>query len=166
MKVRNLHDLFVSELRDIYHAEKQLTRALKKMAAAASSEQLAEAFREHLQQTERQVARLEEVFATVEQKPRAKTCEAMAGLIEEAEDLVDSVSDEAACDAGLVASAQKVEHYEIATYGTLATWADQLGLSRAAQLLKETLAEEKAADQKLTTLAEGALNLRAEHAGA
>jgi ferritin-like metal-binding protein YciE len=162
MKLRSLEDLFVMELRDTYDAEKQLLKALKKMARAASSDQLRAAFEEHLAETEGQVNRLERVFEECGQKAKGKSCEAMKGLVEEGQDVIDKIEDEATGDAALIAAAQKVEHYEIATYGCLATWAEQLGHANAARLLKETLAEEKAADVKLTQLAEGRINRQAE----
>lgn len=162
MKIKNLRDLFISELRDIYHAEKQILKALPKMAKAASDDDLRSAFEEHLEQTRNQVNRLESVFEELEQKARAKTCEAMEGLVTEGEDLIETATDPDTLDAGLIASAQKVEHYEIASYGCLISWAGQLGLARSSELLKETLAEEKATDEKLTSLAERIINPKAE----
>jgi ferritin-like metal-binding protein YciE len=162
MKLKNLQDLFVHELRDIYNAEKQILKALPKMAKAASSDELRAAFEEHLEQTRHQVERLEEVFEDFGQKVKGRTCEAMEGLVEEGSDLMDDVSDDATLDAGLIAAAQKVEHYEIAAYGCLVSWARQLGHQRAVDLLRQTLDEEKAADQKLTTLAEHKTNIEAD----
>lgn len=165
MKIKNLRDLFVNELRDIYHAEKQILKALPKMAKAASDSELRSAFEEHLEQTRNQVNRIETVFEEIEYKAKAKTCEAMQGLVTEGEDLIETAHDPDTRDAGLIASAQKVEHYEIATYGCLVSWAGQLGLNRASELLKETLAEEKATDEKLTSLAERKTNPKAEEPG-
>jgi ferritin-like metal-binding protein YciE len=162
MKLKNLHDLFVHELRDIYNAEKQILKALPKMAKACSSNELRAAFEEHLEQTRHQVERLEQVFEDFDQKAKGRTCEAMEGLVEEGADLMDEVSADATLDAGLIAAAQKVEHYEIAAYGCLLSWARQLGHERSVDLLRQTLDEEKAADQKLTTLAEHKTNIEAD----
>jgi len=161
MKLNSLHDLFVHELRDIYDAERQLVKALRKMAKAASADDLRNAFEEHLAQTEGQINRLESVFEEFDLKPKGRTCEAMKGMVEEGKTVMDSAADEATGDAGLIAAAQKVEHYEIASYGCLATWARQLGNDNAARLLRETLAEEKNADAKLNALAEGRINAEA-----
>jgi ferritin-like metal-binding protein YciE len=154
--------LFVHELKDIYSAEKQLVRALPKMAKAASSADLKAAFEEHLEVTKAQVERLEEIFASLEIGSRGPKCEGMAGLIEEGSSLMEKDAEPAVLDAGLIASAQKVEHYEIASYGTLLTYARQLGHEDAAALLEETLAEEKETDVKLTELAETEINAEAE----
>jgi len=162
MKIKNLEDLFVAELRDIYHAEKQLLKALPRMARACESGELRNAFQEHLEQTRHQVERLEDVFAELDQKAKGKTCEAMEGLVNEGKDVMDNAVEPATRDAGLIASAQKVEHYEIASYGCLVSWAEQLGHQRSVELLKQTLAEEKAADRKLTELAERSTNRKAE----
>jgi ferritin-like metal-binding protein YciE len=161
MKLQSLHDLFVHELRDIYDAERQLVKALRRMAKAASADVLRNAFEEHLAQTEGQVKRLESVFEEFDLKPKGRTCEAMKGLVEEGKTIIDSAADEATGDAGLIAAAQKVEHYEIASYGCLETWAKQLGQENAARLLRETLDEEKQADAKLNKLAEGRINAQA-----
>jgi ferritin-like metal-binding protein YciE len=163
MKIKNLEDLFLSEVRDIYDAEKQLVRALPKMARAACTEELRAGIEEHLEQTRNHVARLEKVFELIGQKARGKSCEAMKGLIEEGKELIDEDGEPAAKDAGLIAAAQKVEHYEIATYGCLATWARQMGRADCAHLLHETLNEEKATDEKLTQLAEGMINAEAQY---
>ncbi|MDZ4818354.1 MAG: ferritin-like domain-containing protein [Planctomycetota bacterium] len=152
-KLKNLQDLFLDEVKDIYHAEKQLLKALPKMAKAASSDELRAAFEEHLEQTQTHVERLEKVFELLEHAPRGKKCEAMEGLIKEGSHLMEEDAEPAVMDAGLIASAQKVEHYEIATYGTLATFAQNLGMDKAAKLLEETLAEEKETDENLTELA-------------
>jgi ferritin-like metal-binding protein YciE len=153
MPIKNLEEAFIDELRDILSAERQITRALKKMAAKASREDLKEAFEEHLEQTDAQITRLEEAFESLGKRPRAQRCEAMAGILEEGEDILQSDAEPEAKDAMMIAAAQKVEHYEIATYGTLCTWAEMLGHDRAQQLLHETLEEEKATDDKLTKLA-------------
>jgi len=163
MKLNTMEDLFVAELRDMYHAEKQLVKALPKLAKAATRPELQTAFEQHLQETINQVSRLEQVFASLELKARAETCEAMEGLIEEGKELIDAKGEDVVRDAGLIAAAQKVEHYEIASYGCLITWAKELGHEQAANLLGQNLEEEKAADQKLTTLAEARINAEAEH---
>lgn len=161
--MNNLHDVLVDMVKDVYHAEKQLVGALPKMARAASSEELRSAFDEHLEETRNHVARLEEVFAALEMKPTAKMCHGMKGLIEEGKEVIEQrkESEPAAIDAALIAAAQKVEHYEITTYGTLATFADTLGLKDVAALFKETLDEEEATDEKLSALAEGSINAAA-----
>ena len=152
MAAENLRELFIEELRDIYDAEKQLTKALPKMAKAAENDELRAAFEEHLEITRAQVDRLEEVFKVVGETARGKTCEGMKGLIEEGKEAMDELEG-VVLDAALIASAQKVEHYEIATYGTLATFAEVLGLDEAKDLLGQTLDEEKEADEKLTQVA-------------
>lgn len=149
-----LNETFLDELKDLYDAEHQLLKGLPKMAKAAEDEQLKTAFEEHLDETKNQVERLEEVFATIDEKPTRKTCKAMKGLLEEGQELIE----EDAGDAALIAGAQKVEHYEIASYGSLAAWARLMGNKEAADLLEETLDEEKAADEKLTEIAETAVN--------
>jgi ferritin-like metal-binding protein YciE len=161
MTMTTLHDLFVHELRDLYSAEKQLVRALPKMAKAASSEELAAAFEEHLGQTEEHVRRLEEVFTLLDVSSRSPKCVAMEGLVEEGSKFIDQDADTAVLDAGLIAAAQKVEHYEIAGYGTVATYAAMLDESEVERLLRQTLDEEKATDQKLTDLAESEINMAA-----
>jgi ferritin-like metal-binding protein YciE len=153
MSIESLNDLFLHELKDLYDAEKQLLKALPKMAKAANYEQLAAAFTEHRDQTEAHVERLEQIFELLEKPARGKKCKGMEGLIEEGSALTEEDAQPAVLDAGLIAAAQKVEHYEIASYGTLATYAKLLGLDQAVQLLEETLAEEKEADEKLTDLA-------------
>jgi ferritin-like metal-binding protein YciE len=152
MAAENLQELFVNELRDIYDAEKQLTRALPKMAKAAESEELRAAFEEHLEQTRGHVGRLEEVFKLLGMAARGKPCEGMKGLIEEGEEVMKEMEG-TTLDAALIASAQKVEHYEIASYGTLATFAEVLEMQQAKDLLGQTLEEEKEADEKLTAIA-------------
>ena len=152
MAAENLQELFVEELRDVYDAEKQLTRALPKMAKAVESDELRAAFEEHLDITRMQVNRLEEVFRSLGLAARGKTCDGMKGLIEEGSSHIEEL-DGSTLDAALIGAAQKVEHYEIATYGTLAKWADLLGHQDAKDLLGQTLEEEKEADEKLTGIA-------------
>lgn len=161
-----LHDAFLDELRDTYNAEKQLTKALPKMAKAATSPVLRDAFESHLEETRGQIERLEQVFSSLDAKVKGKHCDGMAGIIEEGRSAMAEDFDEQTLDACLIASAQRVEHYEMAAYGTLVAWAGVLGLTDAADLLQETLDEEKAADQKLTALAEGGINQNAADAGA
>ncbi len=161
MKMRSLEDLFIDLLRDTYDAEKRILKALPKMAKNASDEELQTAFQEHEQQTEGHVRRLEQVFELFGQKARAKKCVAIEGLIEEGKELMEEDMEESVLDAGLIAAAQKVEHYEIATYGTLRTWAQHLGRDDAARVLEQTLNEEKETDQKLTGLAESSVNVEA-----
>jgi len=162
MPLSTLHDLFVHELKDIYSAEKQLLKALPKMAKAASSDELRSGFEDHLEQTQEQVARLEKIFEQLEVGSRGPKCAAMEGLIEEGSSIMEKDADEAVMDAALIASAQKVEHYEIASYGTLATFAHRLGYEEAEELLRQTLEEEKETDQKLTEIAESQVNIEAE----
>jgi ferritin-like metal-binding protein YciE len=161
MAAENLHELFVDELRDIYDAEKQLTKALPKMAKASESPDLRAAFEEHLEITRMQVNRLEEVFKSLGMAARGKPCEGMKGLIEEGQEKMEELEQGATLDAALIASAQKVEHYEIASYGTLATFAEIMGHQDAKDLLGQTLDEEKEADEKLTQVA-GQINFEAE----
>lgn len=153
MAPKNLQEAFVHELRDALSAEKQILKALKQMARKASHEELQAAFTEHLEQTETQVERLEQAFELLELKPRASHCSGMEGIIDEGKDVMEEVEAPGTLDAMLIASAQKVEHYEIASYGTLCTWAEALGLTEIERLLAETLAEEKETDEKLTKLA-------------
>lgn len=160
MAAENLKELFVEEIKDIYDAEKQLTKALPKLAKAAGSDELRSAFEEHLEITRMHVSRLEEVFQLLGMAARGKTCEGMKGLIEEGQEAMEEL-DGSTLDAALIASAQKVEHYEIATYGTLATFAEVLDMQEAKDLLGQTLEEEKEADEKLTTIA-GQINPEAE----
>jgi ferritin-like metal-binding protein YciE len=153
-----LHEAFVEELRDTYDAEKQLTKALPKMAKAANSPELREAIESHLEETRQQVERLEQVFAAVDEKVRGKHCDGIAGIIQEAQAIMQEDFDEPTADACLIAAAQRAEHYEMAAYGTLVAWARAMGHDDAADLLQETLDEEKAADEKLNALAEGGIN--------
>jgi ferritin-like metal-binding protein YciE len=156
--IDSLDTLLEEELKDIYDAEKQLTKALPKMAKKATAEELKTAFQEHLQQTEQHIERLEQVFESLELPARGKKCEGMRNLIKEGEDMIGEAEDDATRDAVMIASAQKVEHYEIAAYGTLRTWANLLGQTDAASLFEETLDEEKETDQKLTQIAESFVN--------
>lgn len=153
-----LHDVFIDELRDVYDAEKQITKALPKMAKAASSPELRAAFEEHLEQTRGHIERLEEAFASIEEKVRGKHCDGMAGIIEEGKSVMGEDFDDSTMDASLIGAAQRVEHYEMAAYGTLVAWARAMGHTEAADLLQENLDEEKATDEKLTALAEGGIN--------
>lgn len=162
MSAETLHDAFEDELRDVLSAEKQLLKALPKMAKAASNENLKAGFEEHLEQTKVHVERIEKVFELLDKAPRSKKCKAMEGLIEEGSELLEEDMAPEVLDAMLIAAAQKVEHYEIATYGTLVTWARQLEMDEAASLLHETLDEEKETDLKLTELAETGINAEAE----
>jgi ferritin-like metal-binding protein YciE len=161
---KTLRDLFHDTLKDIYFAEKKILTALPKMAKAAQSPKLKAAFQKHQSETEGQVARLEEVFAEIGQTPRGKTCTAILGILEEGKEIMKEYKNMPALDAGLLAAAQAVEHYEISRYGTLRTWAAELGLNRSTRLLDATLAEEKKTDASLTTLAEGSVNQHAEAA--
>jgi ferritin-like metal-binding protein YciE len=159
-----LHDAFIDELRDAYDAEKQLTKALPKMAKAASSPQLRAAFQAHLEETRAQVERLEEVFESLDEKVSGKHCDGIAGIIEEGKSVMEEDFDDVTMDACLIAGGQRAEHYEMAAYGTLVAWARAMGHEEAAVLLQETLDEEKAADEKLTLLAEGGINQDAAEA--
>jgi ferritin-like metal-binding protein YciE len=164
MTLSTLQDLFVHELKDIYSAEKQLVRALPKMAKAANSTNLRAGFEEHLEVTRQQVERLEEIFESLDVGSRGPKCAAMEGLIEEGASLMEEDAEPNVLDAGLIAAAQKVEHYEIATYGTLVTFARLLGHTEAEKQLQQSLDEEKETDQKLTALAESEINVEAEAA--
>lgn len=163
MKFNNLQDLFMEQLRDMYDAEQRLVKALPKMAKAASDAQLRGGFEQHLEQTKNHVTRLEQVFQLLGQKAKEETCPAMKGLVEEGEEMISAGGGDEVRDAGLIAAAQKVEHYEIASYGTLCTWAQRLGQHAAFDLLRQTLQEEKATDEKLTRIAESKVNLQASH---
>jgi ferritin-like metal-binding protein YciE len=162
MKLETLKDLYIEELRDIYDAENQILKALPKMTKAASSESLREAFQEHEDVTRGQVDRLEQIFDRLGSRAKGKKCKAMEGLVEEAKELMDEDAAEDVLDAGLIAAAQRVEHYEMAVYGTLRTYAEQLGFDEDAELLQETLEEEKEADQKLSEVAIDCVNIQAE----
>ncbi len=163
MQSSQLMQLFEDQLKDIYWAEKALTKAIPKMIKNATSEELIDALTNHLAETENQILRLEQVFESIDEKASAKKCEAMEGLIEEAEEIMDSCEEGSMCDAGIISAAQKVEHYEIASYGTLRQFAETLGLTDAVSLLEATLEEEKAADQKLSEVAINAVNVEAAH---
>jgi ferritin-like metal-binding protein YciE len=160
-----LHDAFIDELRDAYDAERQLTKALPKLAKAATSPKLREAFETHLEETEGQIERLEQVFELFDEKVKGKHCDGIAGIIEEGKSVMDEDFDDATMDACLIASGQRAEHYEMAAYGTLVAWARAMGHTDAADLLQETLDEEKAADEKLSALAEGGINQGAVNTG-
>jgi ferritin-like metal-binding protein YciE len=165
MALDSLQSLFLDELRDVYHAEKQLVKALPRMAKAASSPKLKEAFTQHLRETQGQVQRLEQVFQELGETARAKKCEGMVGLVEEGKKIMEEDGEDAVIDAALIAAGQRVEHYEIAAYGCLRTYAQLLGHSRAERLLQQNLQEEEAADEKLNALAEGGINQAAVNAG-
>lgn len=158
MKMKTLEDLFVHEIKDLYSAEKQLLKALPKMAKAATNEDLAAAFETHLAETEEQIARLESIFETLEVSSRGPKCKAMEGLLEEGKDVLEEDMDDEVRDAALICSAQRVEHYEIAGYGCARTFAKRLGHSEIAELLQQTLDEEAATNEKLTELAESQVN--------
>jgi len=158
MKLKDLHSLFVHELKDLYSAEKQLARALPKMAKAATSEDLRHAFEQHLEETETHIERLDEVFETLEVSPRGPKCVAMEGLIEEGKKLLEEEAEPHVLDAALICAAQRVEHYEIAGYGCVRALAEQLGMTDLAAELQETLDEEKETNDKLTQLALGHVN--------
>lgn len=163
MPVKSLDDLFLEEVKDLFDAEKRLTKALPKLAKAARSDRLRDAFESHLAETQEHVRRLEQVFKLLEKPARGKKCPAMVGLIEEGAELIkqSKMMDAAVVDAGLICGAQKVEHYEIAAYGTLASWSELMGRSDVTDLLEQTLAEEKAADQKLSEIS-SQVNVMAE----
>jgi ferritin-like metal-binding protein YciE len=161
-KIASLEDLYTDMLKDLYSAEKQLVEALPKLAKAAQSADLEKAFQEHLKQTEEHVARIERIFSDMHSSPRGKKCVAMQGLVAEGNELLEEDVDPEVLDAGLIAAAQKVEHYEISSYGTARTWAARLGKDNAARLLQQTLEEESAANDKLTQIAESHANLKAQ----
>jgi ferritin-like metal-binding protein YciE len=161
---KKLDDLFHDTLKDIYFAEKKILATLPKMAKAAQSEELKAAFEKHHTETEGQIERLEKVFAVIEKKPQGKTCAAIVGITEEGAEIMDEYKGSPALDAGLLAAAQAVEHYEISRYGTLIAWAEELGLDDAVSLLEETLEEEEATDEVLTEIAKTAINQQAEAA--
>jgi ferritin-like metal-binding protein YciE len=166
MKLKTLEDLFVHELKDLFSAENQLVKALPKMAKAATHEELKAGFEEHLEETKEHVARLEEIAKICECKITGHKCKAMEGLIEEGQELISEDAEDAVRDAGLIGAAQRVEHYEIAGYGTARALAAVLGYEEAVELLTQTLEEEKATDVKLTELAENIVNMDAAEAGA
>ncbi|WP_281976415.1 ferritin-like domain-containing protein [Pseudorhizobium flavum] len=164
MATKTLDDLFYETLKDIYYAERQILKALPKMARAAQDEKLKAAFQDHKDETEGQIERLKQVFELIGKRARGKTCDAIEGIISEGEEIMEEFKDTPALDAGLLAAAQAVEHYEISRYGTLCSWAQQLGLKDAVKLLEETLAEESKTDEKLTGLAKTAVNSAAQKA--
>jgi ferritin-like metal-binding protein YciE len=159
---KQLDELFHDTLKDIYYAEKKILSALPKMAKAAQNEDLTAAFEKHHGETEEQISRLEQVFELIEEKPQGKKCAAIEGIIEEGQEIMKEYKGSPALDAGLLAAAQAVEHYEISRYGTLRTWAEELGLNDAVKLLQETLDEEEATDEALTELAEQVVNQEAQ----
>jgi ferritin-like metal-binding protein YciE len=163
-KEKTLDDLFEDTLKDIYYAENKILKALPKMAKAAQSAELKAAFQKHFKETEGQVARLEKVFKSIDKAPKGKKCEAIEGILEEGAEIMQEFKGAPALDAGLVSAAQAVEHYEIARYGTLKRWAQQMGLNEAVRLLDETLNQEKTTDKALTELAESMVNEHAEAA--
>jgi ferritin-like metal-binding protein YciE len=161
MKIETMEDLFLEQVEDLYDAERRLVKALPKMAGASTSQALRQAFESHLMETEGHVTRLESVFQALGRDPKGHTCDAMKGLISEGEEIIGDIEESSLRDAGLIAAANRVEHYEIAAYGSARTFAEILGLSDAASLLEQTLQEEKKADQKLTQLAESMVNEQA-----
>lgn len=163
-QTKDLNDLFHETLKDIYYAEKQILRALPRMAKNAQSDELRQAFEQHRTETEGQIERLEKVFESIGKSPRGKTCDAIIGIIDESKEVIEDFANSDALDAGLLAAAQAVEHYEISRYGTLRTWATQLGLTEAASLLDETLEEEKRTDTLLSKLATSSVNNQAKAA--
>lgn len=160
MADKTLNDLFIDTLKDIYFAERQIVKALPKMARAAQSPELKAAFKKHQEETQGQIERLQQVFELVGKPARGKTCEAIQGIIAECEEIMEEFAGSSALDAGLISSGQAVEHYEIARYGTLKNWATELGMNDAAKLLDETLQEEGATDEALTQLANASINLK------
>jgi ferritin-like metal-binding protein YciE len=165
MSLDTLHDLMIDELKDLYSAETQLVKALPKMAKAAGSETLRTAITDHLEQTKGQVARLEKVFGMLDSSPRGKKCKAMEGLVEEGSEMAGEEGEDAVRDAGIIAAAQRVEHYEIAAYGSTIAFAKQMGHTEIVEILQATLDEEKACDQKLSALAESEINPMANELG-
>ena len=165
MRIESMQDLFLEQIRDLYDAEERLIKALPKMAEAATSSELRTAIEDHLEQTRGQLRRLEQCFAEIGEEPKGETCEAMKGLISEGEDLVDHIKQSYLRDAGMIAACNRVEHYEMAGYGTARTMAQTLGLTRSVDLLQKTLDEEKQADAKLTMIAEQSVNPQAMKGG-
>jgi len=163
-KQKTLEDLFLETLKDIYYAERKILKALPKMARAAQSDELRMAFEKHKDQTEGQVERLQKIFELMGKRAQGKTCPAIEGIIDEGEEIIEEFKDMPALDAGLIGSAQAVEHYEITRYGTLKRWAEELGMDEAARLLDETLQEESQTDEVLTQLAEASINQHAKAA--
>jgi ferritin-like metal-binding protein YciE len=165
-KQKELNDLFLDMLKDVFHAEKQLLRALPKMARAAKNEELRNALNTHREETQGQVERLEQMFEMVGKRAQGKPCEAMMGLVAEGQEIMEEYKDSPALEAGMIAAQQAIEHYEIARYGTMRTWAQQLGMNDAIPLIEQTLEEEKKTDQLLTQLAERSANQEAEQQAA
>jgi|SRR5579875_1025971 len=161
LEFNSFKDLFVEQIEDLYDAENRLTQALPKMAEAATSPQLKQAFQDHLTETEGHVSRLEQIFREISVEPKREACEAMKGLIAEGEEMIKAKGDPSIKDAALIAAAQRVEHYEISGYGTARSFARRLGLTQAANLLQQTLQEESAADEKLNQIAESSVNTQA-----
>ena len=160
-KEKDLHDLFLDQLKDIYFAEKQILKALPRMAKAATSDKLRAAFEKHHDETEGQVERLERIFELIDRPAKGKTCDAIVGLLEEGKEIMDEYKGTEALDAGLLAAAQAVEHYEMARYGTMKAWAVRLGMKDAVKLIDETLQQERKTDKDLTALAEAGVNSEA-----
>jgi len=161
MPIKTLEDLFTETLKDMYYVEKKLVKTLPTMEKKAVDQELKDAINSHAAETETHVARLEQVFEACEYKPQAKKCEALEGLLEEANEVLEEIKDDRAMDAAIISSAQTVEHYEMARYGSLIAWARELGFNEAADIMQETLDEEESADQKLSDIAEDAVNQRA-----
>ena len=161
MPIKTLEDLFTETLKDMYYVEKKLVKTLPSMEKKAVDQELKDAINSHAAETETHVARLEQVFEACEIKPQAKKCEALEGLLEEANEVLEDIKDDRAMDAAIISSAQTVEHYEMARYGSLIAWARELGFNEAADIMQETLDEEESADQKLSDIAEDAVNQRA-----
>ncbi len=161
MAVQTLQDLFIETLKDLYYVEKTLVKSLPNMARKASSPDLQAAIESHIAETEAQVGRIEQIFELLGERAAAKKCEALEGLLKEADEVTQQINDRQTLDAAIIASAQTVEHYEIARYGTLACWAAEIGQAEIAQLLEQTLDEERAADDKLSMLAENSVNQQA-----
>jgi ferritin-like metal-binding protein YciE len=161
MAVKNLQDLFEETLKDLYYVEKKLVKTLPQMAEKATSPELKQAIEDHLSETETHVQRIEQIFQALDKRAVAKKCEAMEGILKEADEVTGEIDDEETLDAAIISSAQTVEHYEIARYGTLACWATEMGNDDVTDLLEQTLEEEKAADEKLSSLAEASVNQRA-----
>jgi ferritin-like metal-binding protein YciE len=164
MEMSSLQDLYVDELRDLLNAENQIIKALPKMAKKASNPELAQAFQEHLEQSKTHIERLNQIFQNMDQKPRSKKCKGMEGILEEGKEFMEEAETEELLDAAMIAAAQKVEHYEIASYGTVRTYAQILGDDQAADLLQQTLDEEGETDKRLTELAQNGINVEAREA--
>jgi ferritin-like metal-binding protein YciE len=166
MVEKTLHDLFHETLKDIYHAERQILRKMPKMVKSVNSKELAQAFQNHQKETEMQIERLEQVFESIGKRPQGKSCEAMKAILEESEEVIEDFAGSDALDAGILGSAQAVEHYEITRYGTLKAWAKQLGLNDAVKLLDASLKEEEKTDMLLSKIAEQSINAKAAHQAA